>query len=112
MRMATITNINNAPLVNPENAEFLAIKDRKVARVNLVDYIKKNFGSATSDIKNFQDKCSSSITDMEKKFETAISEINEKLREMETAFAALNSVTPVEDVATEETTKKTKKSKK
>lgn len=110
--MATITNINNTPVVSPENAKFVAIKDGKPVRVDLVDYIKKNFTGATTEIKDIEKQCSSSINAMEKKLSSSIEDIQKQFSELKAAFDALNAVIPVEEVATEESSKKSKKSKK
>lgn len=101
--MSKFTNINEAPIVSPEDATLISIKNGKWARCELGTLVKKN---------KKIDELESYIKKLEDKLESAIKVSNFKIQEL---MSKIDSITAgissevVEEAPKAKTTKKSKK---
>lgn len=124
--MAQIKDINATPIVSPENAKFLVLKNGSVSRVELDTILQKIESFKPIDTSIIETNFANKIKEISAKFEMIEKELQQTQKQLEEVSSIVNAivsnakdvVTATESVSSIETaeevskTKSTKKSKK
>jgi hypothetical protein len=124
--MAQIKDINATPIVSPENAKFLVLKNGSISRVELDTILQKIESFKPTDTSIIETNFANKIKEISTKFEMIEKELQQTQKQLEEVSGIVNAiisnakdvVTATESTASIETAeevskaKSTKKSKK